>query len=67
MSAVIKALTVIANINRSAIRSDVWMFSSYIVEGIKKEEWLKIDKEVLNQLLKTSQQLVKKCNSMLIE
>ena len=68
MSAVIKALTVIAETNRSAIKNDVWVFSSYIVEGLQKEEWLKMDKEFLNQLLKN---LAKACEekgaSMLIE
>lgn len=58
MSAVIKALTVIAETNRSAIKNDVWFFSSYIVEGLQKEEWLKMDKEFLNQLLKN---LAKAC------
>lgn len=68
MSAVIKALTVIAETNRSAIKNDVWVFSSYIVEGLQKEEWLKMDKEFLNQLLKNlAKACEKKGASMLIE
>ncbi|WP_257062230.1 DUF2254 domain-containing protein [Priestia megaterium] len=61
MSAVIKALTVIAETNRSAIKNDVWVFSSYIVEGLQKEEWL-------NQLLKNlAKACEKKGASILIE
>ncbi|ADF39702.1 hypothetical protein [Priestia megaterium] len=68
MSAVIKALTVIAETNHSAIKNDVWVFSSYIVEGLQKEEWLKMDKEFLNQLLKNfAKAFEKKGASMLIE
>ncbi|WP_416434844.1 hypothetical protein [Priestia megaterium] len=68
MSAVIKALTVIAETNHSAIKNDVWVFSSYIVEGLQKEEWLKMDKEFLNQLLKNfAKACEKKGASMLIE
>ncbi|MED3978884.1 hypothetical protein [Priestia megaterium] len=58
MSAAIKALTVIAETNRSAIKNGVWFFSSHIVEGLQKEERLKMDKEFLNQLLKN---LAKAC------
>lgn len=68
MSAVIKALTVIAETNRSAIKNDVWIFSSYIVEELQKEQWLKMDKEFLNQLLKNlAKACEKKCASMPIE
>jgi hypothetical protein len=40
------------------IKHDVWVFSSYIIEGLQKEEWLKMDKEFLNLLLKN---LAKAC------
>src|SRR6478609_6297276 len=43
-------------------------YSSYIVEGLQKEEWLKMDKEFLNQLLKNlAKACEKKGASMLIE
>jgi uncharacterized membrane protein len=48
MTSVIKALSLIAETNGNEIKGEVWDFSEYIVEGIKREDWLELDKKFLN-------------------
>lgn len=59
MVSVIKALTLIAETNEHEIKTAVWDFSDYIVEGIKAQEWLGLDKKFINSCLK---QLAKACD-----
>ncbi|CAH0347239.1 DUF2254 domain-containing protein [Bacillus sp. CECT 9360] len=59
MVSVIKALTLIADTNNDKIKSAVWDFSSYIVEGINTQEWLGLDKKFINTHLR---QLVNACD-----
>ncbi|MGG4489799.1 DUF2254 domain-containing protein [Metabacillus idriensis] len=52
MASVLKALILAAETNRSEIKQDVWEFSAYIYEGIKQQDWLSLDKNLLNKQLK---------------
>ncbi|WP_254052803.1 DUF2254 domain-containing protein [Bacillus sp. V59.32b] len=56
---VIKALTLIAETNEDKIKAAVWDFSGYIVEGIKTQEWLGLDKKFINTRLR---KLAKACD-----
>ncbi|MBM7692745.1 putative membrane protein [Peribacillus deserti] len=61
MTSIINALTLIAETNREEIKQYVWDFSLYLVEGIKQQDWLGLDKNYLNRhLLK----LAKACNEV---
>lgn len=59
MTSIIKALALIAETNDNEIKNLTWDFSDYIIEGIKREEWLRMDKLFLNNHLK---KLAKACN-----
>ncbi|MDQ0220230.1 DUF2254 domain-containing protein [Peribacillus cavernae] len=59
MASIIKALTLIAETNKNEIKDLVWDFSDYIVEGIKNEQWLGMDKKFLNSHLS---KLANACN-----
>ncbi|WP_409300965.1 DUF2254 domain-containing protein [Peribacillus sp. SCS-155] len=52
MAAIVKALILIAETNKQEIKELVWNFSKYILEGLKKEDWLALDKEYLNHQLR---------------
>lgn len=52
MASVLKALILVAETNRNEIKQEVWEFSAYIYEGIKQEDWLSLDKTMLNIQLK---------------
>lgn len=59
MTSIIKALALIAETNDNKIKNLTWDFSDYIIEGIKREEWLRMDKLFLNNHLK---KFAKACN-----
>jgi uncharacterized membrane protein len=48
MASIIKALALIAETNEKSIKDLVWEFSDYIMEGLKREEWLQMDKKFLH-------------------
>jgi uncharacterized membrane protein len=52
MASVLKALILVAETNRTEIKQEVWEFSAYIYEGIKQQDWLSLDKTLLNKQLK---------------
>lgn len=52
MASVLKALILVAETNRNEIKQEVWEFSAYIYEGIKQQDWLSLDKTMLNKQLK---------------
>jgi uncharacterized membrane protein len=58
MASVLKALILVAETNRAEIKQEVWEFSAYIYEGIKQQDWLGLDKALLNKQLK---KLAKAC------
>jgi hypothetical protein len=58
MASVLKALILVAETNRAKIKQEVWEFSAYNYEGIKLQDWLGLDKTLLNKQLK---KLAKAC------
>jgi hypothetical protein len=52
MASVLKALILVAETNRTEIKQEVWEFSAYIYEGLKQQDWLSLDKTLLNKQLK---------------
>ncbi|WP_169823155.1 DUF2254 domain-containing protein [Anaerobacillus alkalilacustris] len=49
LSASIKAFTLIAETNSKEIKSTIWEFTKYIVEGIEVERLLSLDRNYINQ------------------
>ncbi|MFD0049797.1 DUF2254 domain-containing protein [Actinomycetes bacterium NPDC127524] len=52
MISVIQALTLIAETNEDDVKNMVMNFTEYIVQGLKKEDWLFLDKDRMNSALK---------------
>ncbi|PLT35458.1 DUF2254 domain-containing protein [Bacillus sp. V5-8f] len=48
MVSILKALSLVAETNGQKIKNTVWEFSTYIMEGLKAEQWLSLDKKLLN-------------------
>jgi uncharacterized membrane protein len=51
LSSIIQSLTLIAERNDDLIKKEVWNFSQYILEGLKQETLLSLDKRYLNEKL----------------
>ncbi|MCM3441712.1 DUF2254 domain-containing protein [Metabacillus halosaccharovorans] len=62
MTAILKALTYIAQENSPFIKQAVWDFSYYIVEGLKETKWLSKDQAYLNNHLKDIAKACQKFN-----
>ncbi|SFC72589.1 Uncharacterized membrane protein [Bacillus sp. OV322] len=52
MISVIQALTLIAETNEDEVKNMVMNFTEYIVQGLKKEDWLFLDSDRMNSALK---------------
>ncbi|MGM0873336.1 MAG: DUF2254 family protein [Bacillota bacterium] len=52
MGSLLQALAFIAQGNSSYIKRIIWEFSFYIVEGLREVNWLSMDRQYLNKLLK---------------
>lgn len=52
LSASLKAFTLIAETNSEEIKSSIWEFTKYVIEGIEKDKMLSLDRNYINQKIK---------------